>query len=211
MCSDVPSGDEGTVVVHAYSSPGSLCLGSRAYRESGDAEAYSPGFGDGSVLDNGLMSNGYLTIWYGWAGGYHPDPRSELGKVVTTASTVEYTMIGTLNPDTSAQAYHLFDFVWDGNNLKSYRDGTLELSGTDTTYSSQDYVHLSSWGNHGSTIWDTDWIFIRKYADPEPRVTIDSEEEEPSQPIPEFSTMAIPVVSILGLLFLFNYRKQRKN
>ena len=51
----------------------------------------------------------------------------------------------------------------------------------------------------------------RKYADPEPGVTIGVEEEEPSQPIPEFSTMAIPVVSILGLLFLFNYRKQRRN
>ena len=32
----------------------------------------------------------------------------------------------------------------------------------------------------------------------------------PTQPIPEFSTIAIPVVSILGLLFLFNYRKRRR-
>ena len=29
-------------------------------------------------------------------------------------------------------------------------------------------------------------------------------------PIPEFSTIAIPVASILGLLFFFNYRKRRK-
>jgi len=29
--------------------------------------------------------------------------------------------------------------------------------------------------------------------------------------IPEFSTIAIPVAAILGLLFLFNYRKQRRN
>jgi hypothetical protein len=29
--------------------------------------------------------------------------------------------------------------------------------------------------------------------------------------IPEFSTIAIPVVSILGLLFFFNYRKRRGN
>jgi len=175
--------------------------------ESGDAEAYSPGFGDGNVLDNGLMSNGYLTIWYGWAG---TDPMSEIGKVVTAASTV-YTMIGTRKPGTSDQAYHLFDFVWDGSNLRSYRDGSLKLNGTDNTYSPQTHVHLSSWGNHGNTTWDTDWIFIRKYADPEPGVTIGIEEEEPSQPIPEFSTIAIPVVSILGLLFLFNYRKQRRN
>ncbi|NQE46861.1 hypothetical protein C5S31_12655 [ANME-1 cluster archaeon GoMg2] len=34
--------------------------------------------------------------------------------------------------------------------------------------------------------------------------------DEP-EPIPEFSTMAIPVVSILGLLFLFNYRKHRRH
>ena len=117
--------------------------------------------------------------------------------------------IGATASGTSAQGtYYLFDFVWDGNNLRSYRDGSLILSGTDTTYSSQTHVHLSSWG---TSIWDTDWIFIRKYADPEPGVTIGIEEEEPSQPIPEFSTMAIPVVSILGLLFLFNYRKKRRN
>ena len=29
-------------------------------------------------------------------------------------------------------------------------------------------------------------------------------------PIPEFATIIIPVVAILGLLFFFNYRKQRK-
>ncbi|MCD4845403.1 MAG: PEF-CTERM sorting domain-containing protein [Methanosarcinales archaeon] len=28
--------------------------------------------------------------------------------------------------------------------------------------------------------------------------------------IPEFSTIAIPVLSILGLLFFFNHRKRRK-
>ncbi|MCK4733861.1 MAG: PEF-CTERM sorting domain-containing protein [Methanophagales archaeon] len=31
-----------------------------------------------------------------------------------------------------------------------------------------------------------------------------------TQPIPEFSTIALPVASILGLLFFFNYRKRRK-
>ena len=32
----------------------------------------------------------------------------------------------------------------------------------------------------------------------------------PDEVIPEFSTIAIPVASILGLLFFFNYRKRRK-
>ncbi|MEA2075430.1 MAG: PEF-CTERM sorting domain-containing protein [Euryarchaeota archaeon] len=30
------------------------------------------------------------------------------------------------------------------------------------------------------------------------------------RPIPEFSTIAIPVAAILGLMFLFNYRKRRR-
>ena len=34
--------------------------------------------------------------------------------------------------------------------------------------------------------------------------------EEVSRYIPEFSTIAIPVASILGLLFFFNYRKRRR-
>jgi hypothetical protein len=32
----------------------------------------------------------------------------------------------------------------------------------------------------------------------------------PIDPIPEYPTISIPVVGILGLLFFFNYRKRRK-
>lgn len=32
----------------------------------------------------------------------------------------------------------------------------------------------------------------------------------PSGEIPEYPTISIPVVGILGLLFFFNYRKRRK-
>ena len=35
--------------------------------------------------------------------------------------------------------------------------------------------------------------------------------EEPITTVPEFTTIAIPVVAILGLLFFFNHRKRRKN
>ena len=34
--------------------------------------------------------------------------------------------------------------------------------------------------------------------------------EEPITTVPEFTTIAIPVAAILGLLFLFNHRKRRK-
>jgi len=51
-------------------------------------------------------------------------------------------------------------------------------------------------GRVGQNITDPIWYF-----------NVTSDEPEP---IPEFSTMAIPVVSILGLLFLFNYRKRRR-
>ena len=33
---------------------------------------------------------------------------------------------------------------------------------------------------------------------------------EPTTPIPEFSTIAIPVAGMLGLLFFYNYRKRRR-
>ena len=38
----------------------------------------------------------------------------------------------------------------------------------------------------------------------------DLEYDTEDVPIPEFSTIAIPVVSILGLLFFFNHHKRRK-
>jgi len=39
---------------------------------------------------------------------------------------------------------------------------------------------------------------------------LDAVEEIACEPIPEFPTMALPVASILGLLFLFNYRKRKE-
>ena len=36
-------------------------------------------------------------------------------------------------------------------------------------------------------------------------------ESKPPGEIPEFSTIALPVASILGLLFFFNYRKRKRN
>ena len=41
-------------------------------------------------------------------------------------------------------------------------------------------------------------------------VTQDSGEPVGIVPIPEFSTIAIPVASVLGLLFFFNYRRRRR-
>lgn len=34
--------------------------------------------------------------------------------------------------------------------------------------------------------------------------------DDPPDDIPEFTTISIPVVAILGLLFFFSYRKRRK-
>ena len=39
----------------------------------------------------------------------------------------------------------------------------------------------------------------------------DESEDPPDTHIPEFSTIAIPIASILGLLFFFSYRKRRRN
>jgi len=44
----------------------------------------------------------------------------------------------------------------------------------------------------------------------DPIWTINVTGDDPPEPIPEFSSMAIPVAAILGLLFLYNYRKRRR-
>ena len=129
--------------------------------------------------------------------------------------------------------------VWIAQNhvgTKLYGPGPGEdvSSNPYIEYMTTDYVHFGTREKgevyNENSAWDTanfklafytyslgtieiDWVFVRKYVCSEPGVTIGSEEEkEPSQqPIPEFSSIAIPVAAILGLLFLFNYRKQRRN
>lgn len=140
------------------------------------------------------------------------------------------TWVVSNNVPSLHQWYHVVG-TYDGTNMRLYINGTPQ-TGTatiDKIYDNSEPVTIGMF-EPNNNFWfngtiDEARIYNRalsldeikchyerrKYADPEPGVTIGDEEEPSQQPIPEFSTIAIPVVSILGLLFLFNYRKRRRN
>ena len=69
----------------------------------------------------------------------------------------------------------------------------LNVSGTENYYV---WTDIDNPGYGSENITDPIWTIYVTGDDPEP--------------IPEFSTIAIPVAAILGLLFLYNYRKRRR-
>jgi len=95
---------------------------------------------------------------------------------------------GSYDPD-------VFDAIvsweWDFEN-----DGTYDASGESVTHT------YDVEGTYTVGLRVTDRLDATNTATT--TVTVSREE------IPEFSTIALPVTSILGLLFLFNHRKRRK-
>jgi lysophospholipase L1-like esterase len=152
------SASEGTHIARALTSiDNHMSLETYAYAEN-CGESYFADFGDGTCNSDGLLNAGYEFIWFGWS---NTQSRiREWPPVVVLASTYDS---GT------ADQYYRSSFVWDGSNLRAYRDDVLKLSGIDSTYSSLSHIHLGSWSG---AIWATDWVFVRKYASPEPGVSL---------------------------------------
>ncbi|KAF5438145.1 protein of unknown function (DUF2341), partial [Candidatus Methanophagaceae archaeon] len=153
------STDCGTHIAKALTSTDNhLILETYAYAEN-CYESYFADFGGGTCDSIGLLSAGYELIWFGWG--------NTLSKIRECPPGTDLASIyesGTVNQ------YYKSSFVWDGSNLRAYRDDVLKLSGTDSTpYSSLSHIHLGSWSG---AIWDTDWVFVRKYASPEPSVSL---------------------------------------
>ncbi len=96
---------------------------------------------------------------------------------------------GTLTTD--ANGYYDTGYVWmvvkgygwPSDNYRMYLDGNLVAT---TTVENSDWVWDDPW-----------WRFKFSY--------------QWDVQIPEFATIALPVASILGLLFFFNYRKRKRN
>ena len=144
----------------------------------------------GNTYENIPYAPNVYEVWIGknHAGTERWDGGAGSGEDVICYPYIEYMTTDYVHFGTRKGEVYSEDSPWNGANFKlafyTYYTGTIEI----------------------------DWVFVRKYASSEPETTIDSEEEEPAeQPIPEFSSIAIPVAAILGLLFLFNYRKQRRN
>ncbi|MEM3622816.1 MAG: DUF2341 domain-containing protein, partial [Candidatus Bathyarchaeia archaeon] len=143
-----------TAVVHQFSAQNNMAIHTYKYADDWD-EAYDMGFGDGGYSTYGLV-NGYWAVWCGWAGAY--------SKIVKYVSSTEYPLASISDSDQN-NVYHKCDFGWYGSGLKAWKDGSLKLSATDTTFSSQTYLHLHCYSGSSHYI---DWVFIRKYVDPEP-------------------------------------------
>ncbi len=97
--------------------------------------------------------------------------------------------------ETVAWGNSFFDMAWPKNLTPGTYDLILDLNVTGT----ENYYVWTDIPNPGSgplNITDPIWTIY---------VTGDVPE-----PIPEFSTIAIPVAAILGLLFFYNYRKHSR-
>jgi hypothetical protein len=82
-----------------------------------------------------------------------------------------YTLAGrsfSLSPNT----YNLIGLSWKGNTLKAYLDRQVVLTATDTTFTSFTYVFVST----DCRDKYFDWVFVRKFTDPEPTYSFGTEQ-----------------------------------
>ncbi|PXF51208.1 MAG: hypothetical protein C4B55_02030 [Candidatus Methanophagaceae archaeon] len=102
--------------------------------------------------------------------------------------------IGTYYPVTGekllSQSFERAWFVPVSGNLKSYYAGET-LASTETHSYSTGYLEIYQDGGKDGGNFYVDYVFVRKYADPEPTITIEPGEEEPTVTVstdePEYS------------------------
>lgn len=131
----------------------------------------------------------------------NPCPDGCGGRVYVVKHKETWTNGDPLN-DVSSDGYEtiawdnsFFDLIWPTPLTPGTYDLILDLnvSGTENYYVWTDIADPANPGGYDLT--DPIWT-----------ITVIGDEPEP---IPEFSTIAIPVAGILGLLFFYNYRKHR--
>ena len=167
----------------------------------------------GTLLIAGLIVLSAMVVFAGTAAaeGFPPDdPEADPNKIcgyITDGSgnsigdghTVEikkdhggqwHLIGGTLTTD--ANGYYdtgyvkmvLLGYGWPSDNYRMYLDGNLVATTT---------VENSDWAYDG---WDGWWILFSHHWDHQ---------------IPEFATIAIPAIAVLGLFLFFNKRKHKKD
>jgi hypothetical protein len=130
------------------------------------------------------------------------DPPRQYGGRIYVVEHQEMWSNGDPLNDVSSDGYEtvawdnsFFDLVWPTPLTPGTYDLILDLnvSGTENYYVWTDIADPAN--PQGDNITDPIWV-----------INVTGDEPEP---IPEFSTIAIPVAGILGLLFFYNYRKHR--
>jgi len=162
------STDQATGVIHSVNlTNAGISVEGRVIADDWD-EGVMFQFGDGNTSGGelGSVDNGYDFVWWGWGG-----TASKLRRRYNNGG--DDLFLDSISDSAENGVYYRLKHTWLGENLKGYRDGNLKLSGTDSYYTSRDYLHLAVWA--GAT-WAIDWVFVRKYTDPEPTTTVGNEE-----------------------------------
>jgi hypothetical protein len=151
---------------------------------------------------NFLFEEDLITIAFG------PGPGDNEAKFVLSEST---SVVATLTCGNNAESTITFSLTRDGATISgpttmTCTAGTSTYETIDTGSQTPNDIEKDWW------LYDTagnqlNYVHIEKNIGlPHWEVLTPTSEYE----IPEFSTIAIPVASILGLLFFFNYRKRKR-
>jgi uncharacterized protein YfaS (alpha-2-macroglobulin family) len=149
--------------------------------------------GAGNTASTSFTDTSYNAKSYGDAGYATEKDNFEQGETVYakgTATNKKILKLDIINPGGVIVTTKII------YNTKEITD-SYPLSGTAPTGTWKIKLYQSTGGGK----WD------KKAEHP---FTVSVGEEPPEEEIPEFSSIALPVASILGLLFFFNYRKRRK-
>ena len=167
----IKSTDWCTTVDTAYNSNAMQVIDAKV-KVVDNGDAFMIGFSDGTYNDTGVSLNDYLAMWNGF--------RSELdnqriikhssGNLIIISSTTEGFLENGLE--------YVLSFGWNNSLLKQYNDYVLLQSGTDSEFNGFSYIFVKAFGNPGYTTSEywVDWVRVRPYTDPEPSITIMSEE-----------------------------------
>ena len=140
-------------------------------------------FSEGCALGYRANYKGGTTAykWAGFINGYI-EPFTYIGVASTVGTDLiltnyttgprEWTSLGPIS-----DSFHVYELTWSSGETKAYIDHSLAAIGALTNYVPTGPLPVSV-RNHSDSMYglDMDWIYLRKYIDPEPVSTIGDEE-----------------------------------
>jgi len=125
-------------------------------------------FSEGSYGAHADPRPGYRIIWYGWG-----NTQTHLRKEAEDGSTLIEDYI---SDSAEADKIYVLELAWSNGTIKALRDGAtiLEIS-DDSPFSNLKYIALACHSNSVDNIWKVDFMFLRKYVEPELSVSLGGE------------------------------------
>jgi hypothetical protein len=172
----VANGSNRVSIVSPFNSSNNMILEARLNCAS-ISDGGKIAFGNGSMVSASESApvNGYYSEL-----DSNGNTKADLGLVVSSTITI----LNRISNSLSNGVWYIEGLSWIGSSLKTYQDGTNKNSATDSTYSTQTYIHLTS--DNGT--WNYDWVRVRNISSPEPTFGA-SGTTETQLPIMVFSAM----------------------